>query len=69
MPAPRRRPARERVAEAMDLVASKGDGDGRWSLEVRYPGDMQVDRRGRGPAEPVEHLRALRVLNWYSAGD
>ena len=28
----------ERVAEAIDLVASKRDGDGRWPLETRYPG-------------------------------
>src|SRR6266536_4240492 len=28
----------ERVAEAIDLVASKRDGDGRWPLETRHPG-------------------------------
>src|SRR5512143_481817 len=30
----------ERVAEAIDLVESKRDGDGRWPLETRYPGTM-----------------------------
>ena len=46
----------ERVAEAIDLVASKRDGDGRWPLETQYPGAMPVEiGRGRGPAEPVEH--------------
>ena len=46
----------ERVAEAIELVASKRDGDGRWPLETRYPGRMPVEiGRGRGPAEPVEH--------------
>ena len=46
----------ERVAEAIDLVASKRDGDGRWPLETRYPGDDAGRAgRGRGPAEPVEH--------------
>src|SRR5919198_263241 len=28
----------ERVAEAIELVVSKRDADGRWPLEVRYPG-------------------------------
>ena len=28
----------ERVAEAIDLVESKRDGDGRWPLETQYPG-------------------------------
>ena len=57
----------ERVAEAIELVASKRDGDGRWPLEVRYPGDMPVetdDREGR-PSRWIT-LRALRVLDWYA---
>src|SRR5215470_16370751 len=33
----------ERVAEAIELVASKRDGDGRWPLEIRYPGVMPVE--------------------------
>jgi hypothetical protein len=33
----------ERVAEAIDLVASKRDGDGRWPLETRHPGEMPVE--------------------------
>jgi hypothetical protein len=39
-------------AEAIDLVTSKRDGDGRWPLEVRYPGDMPVetDEARAGPA-------------------
>ena len=50
----------ERVAEAIDLVASKRDGDGRWPLEIRYPGEMPVEiGRGRGPAEPMEHAARL----------
>jgi len=30
------------------------------------PAVPRRDRRGRGPAEPVER-RALRVLDWYSS--
>ena len=60
----------ERVAEAIDLVASKRDGDGRWPLETRYPGEMPVETdEGEGRPSRWNTLRALRVLNWYSAGD
>jgi hypothetical protein len=59
----------ERVAEAIDLVASKRDGDGRWPLEVRYPGEMPVETDdGEGRPSRWNTLRALRVLDWYSAG-
>ena len=57
----------ERVAEAIDLVASKRDDDGRWPLEVRYPGEMPVETdEGEGRPSRWNTLRALRVLNWYS---
>jgi len=60
----------ERVAEAIDLVASKRNGDGRWPLETRYPGEMLVETdEGEGRPSRWITLRALRVLNWYSAGD
>jgi hypothetical protein len=60
----------ERMAEAIDLVASKRDGDGRWPLEVRYPGEMPVETDdGEGRASRWNTLRALRVLDWYSARD
>lgn len=57
-----------RVAEAIDLVASKRDGDGRWPLDVQYPGTMpiQIDA-GVGQPSRWNTLRALRVLDWYSA--
>jgi hypothetical protein len=60
----------ERVGEAIDLVASKRDGDGRWPLETRHPGEMPVETdEGEGGPSRWNTLRALRVLNWYSAGD
>ena len=60
----------KRVAEAIDLVASKRDDDGRWPLETGYPGVMPVEiDEGQGRPSRWNTLRALRVLNWYSAGD
>ena len=60
----------ERVAEAINLVVSKHDDDGRWLLETRYPGEMPVEMdEGEGRPSRWNTLRALRVLNWYSAGD
>lgn len=56
----------ERVAEAVELVVSKRDGDGRWPLEVRYPGVMPVEiDEGEGQPSRWNTLRALRVLDWY----
>ena len=61
----------ERVAEAIALVASKRDGDGRWPLEVRYPGVIPVEidaaDEGEGEGRPSRWttLRALRVLRWH----
>ena len=60
----------ERVTEAIDLVASKHDGDGRWLLETRHAGEMPVEMdEGEGRPSRWNTLRALRVLNWYSAGN
>jgi hypothetical protein len=60
----------ERVGEAIDLVASKRDGDGRWPLETRHAGEMPVETdEAEGRPSRWNTLRALRVLNWYSAGD
>jgi len=57
----------ERVAEAIDLVASKRDDDGRWALETSHPGAMPVDwEEGVGLPSRWNTLRALRVLRWYS---
>jgi hypothetical protein len=60
----------ERVAEAIDLVASKRDGDGRWPLETQYPGKMPLETdEGEGRPSRWNTLRALRVLDWYSTRD
>jgi hypothetical protein len=58
----------DRVAEAIELVESKRDADGRWPLEVRYPGNMPIDiDETEGQPSRWNTLRALRVLNWYTA--
>jgi hypothetical protein len=57
----------ERMAEAIDLVKSKQDGDGLWLLETRYPGVMPIEIDDDGRPSRWNTLRALRVLNWYSA--
>jgi len=59
-----------RVAEAVDLVASKRDDEGRWPLETQYPGTMPVETdEGEGRPSRWNTLRAQRVLDWYSARD
>ncbi len=56
-----------RVAEAMELIASKRDDDGRWSLDIRYPGTMFIEAgEAEGRPSRWNTLRALRVLDWYS---
>jgi hypothetical protein len=58
----------ERVAEAIELVASKRDRDGRWKLEAHYPGVLPVEMdMGEGNPSRWNTLRALRVLDWFSA--
>jgi hypothetical protein len=58
----------ERVAEAADLVASKRGGDGTWLLETQYPGTMPIELgETEGRPSRWNTLRALRVLDWYSA--
>ena len=60
----------ERLAEAIDLVISKRDADGRWPLEIRYPGRMPVEfEEVVGQPSRWMTLRARRVLDWYSVGD
>ena len=60
----------DRVAEAIDLVVSKRDSNGLWLLEIQYPGEMPIAiNEGEGRPSRWNTLRALRVLDWYSAGD
>jgi hypothetical protein len=57
-----------RVVDAIDLVESKRGDDGRWLLDTQYPGIMPVQTdEGEGRPSRWNTLRALRVLDWYSA--
>jgi hypothetical protein len=58
----------ERIAEAIDLVAKKRDGNGRWPLENPHPGPVHFAMEGNaGEPSRWNTLRALRVLRWASA--
>ena len=57
--------ADERVAEAIDLVESKRDADGRWPLENPHPGRLYFEMdEGEGRPSRWNTLRAVRVLRW-----
>lgn len=55
----------ERLAEAIELVESKRDAEGRWPLENPHPGQLHFEL-DEGPGRPSRWntLRALRVLRW-----
>jgi hypothetical protein len=59
-----------RLAEAIDLVASKRDADGRWDRENVHPDELDAEP-GVAEGEPSRWitLRALRVLRWAGRED
>lgn len=60
----------ERIAEAIALVATKRDADGRWSLEHVHPGAVHFEMEIAGEPSRWNTLRALRVLRWANgSGD
>lgn len=59
----------ERMMDAVELVESRRGADGRWRLDVVYPGVMPVEiGEVEGQPSKWNTLRALRVLKWYAAG-
>jgi hypothetical protein len=55
-----------RLVEAVELVRSKRQPDGRWLLENTHPGAVHVVMEdGDGRPSRWNTLRALRVLRWY----
>jgi hypothetical protein len=55
----------ERMSEALDIVESKRDADGRWPLDHKYHERLLVDF-GDSEGQPSRWitLRALRTLRW-----
>jgi hypothetical protein len=51
-----------RLAEALELVLSKQDDQGRWKLEYGYQGKMWSDIEKKGKPSKWVTLRALRLL-------
>ncbi len=55
-----------RMAEAVEVVRSKRQQDGRWLLERVHPGQVHFDLEdGVGTPSRWNTLRALRVLRWW----
>ena len=58
-----------RMAEAVEVVRSKRQPDGRWPLDHIYPGRVYFDLEdGVGAPSRWNTLRALRVLDWWDRG-
>jgi len=58
----------ERAAEAVGLLAKRQHQNGRWPLHDPHPDPVQFDMEGgKGKPSRWNTLRALRVLDWYSA--
>lgn len=57
-----------RAADAIALVESKRDADGRWPLENTHEGPVHFDLEdGDGNPSRWNTLRALRVLEWWNS--
>ncbi|MBI2709534.1 MAG: hypothetical protein HYX34_07545 [Actinobacteria bacterium] len=56
----------ERMADAIELVRSKQQPDGRWLLDRIHPGRVHFDIEAPvGAPSRWNSLRALRVLDWW----
>ena len=59
-----------RMAEAVELVRSKRQPDGRWLLDRIHPGPRPLRPRGAsGQPSRWNTLRALRVLDWWDRSE
>ena len=59
-----------RMAEAIEILASQRDPDGRWALGIVHPEEV-IAEPGSTEGSPSRWitLRAWQVLKWYSARD
>jgi hypothetical protein len=55
----------QRMQEAIDLVVSKQDGEGRWLMERTFNGRYAASIEPKGKPSKWLTLRALRVLKRY----
>ena len=55
----------DRMQEAIDVVVSRQDSDGRWKLADTFNGRFQVDIESKGQPSKWITLRALKVLKGY----
>jgi hypothetical protein len=58
-------PKDPRMAEAIHIVKSARDDDGRWPLQNSYKGKTYFELERRGAPSRWNTLRALRVLKWW----
>ena len=59
-------PPDPRVADALEIVASKRDVEGRWSLGIVHPDEITAEPgTGDGAPSRWNTLRAMRVLRWF----
>jgi hypothetical protein len=52
-----------RLRDAIDVVMRKQDGDGRWPLQQRWPGETWFEMETVGEPSRWNTLRAIRVLD------
>jgi hypothetical protein len=55
-----------RMVEAVAVVRSKQQADGRWLLDYIHPGRVHFDLESVGKPSRWNTLRALRVLEWWN---
>jgi hypothetical protein len=58
-------PRDKRLTDAIDIVKSSRDQDGRWPLQHVYPGKTYFELERKGAPSRWNTLRALRVLKWW----
>jgi hypothetical protein len=54
-----------RMTEAVEIVRSRQQPDGRWLLDRIHPGHVHFDLEDAGTPSRWNTLRALRVLHWW----
>lgn len=56
----------ERMQDALDVIYSKKDKNGKWPLQGKHPGRMHFEMENARQPSRWNTLRAMRVLNWFS---